>query len=274
MKNYTDNEILELICSAEREAAELILQAKHVISESKSSGRDIVTQYDRKVQELLVERFSSAVEGARFFCEENDEQDELNAEHVFIIDPIDGTMNYARGVGISAISVALVRQGDPLLGVVYDPYRKEMFWAQKGMGAWCNGKPIRTSCASFAESLFCVAWSTYNKSYAPQCLAVTEEVYAQCNDFRRFGSCALEVCYLAAGRCDLFFEFRISPWDWAAAGRILMEAGGVITGFEDCLPPHDRTTMLMAANNRSNYEQLRQIVLKHVPELPYKEILL
>ena len=84
MKNYTDNEILELICAAEKEAAALIMQAHHVISERKSSGRDVVTEYDRRVQALLVERFSSAIADARFFCEENDKQDDLNAEHVFI----------------------------------------------------------------------------------------------------------------------------------------------------------------------------------------------
>ena len=264
--------ILEMTRKIVLEASEWMLRDDFVV-EQKGSVVNIVTSADKQVQHFLELRLPELLPGSQVFGEEGTEA-VRQAEYLWIVDPIDGTMNYARGVGISAISVALVRQGDPLLGVVYDPYRKEMFWAQKGMGAWCNGEPIHTSGASFAESLFCVAWSTYNKSYAPQCLAVTEEVYAQCNDFRRFGSCALEVCYLASGRCDLFFEFRISPWDWAAAGRILMEAGGVITGFEDCLPPHDRTTMLMAANNRSNYEQLRQIVLKHVPELPYKEILL
>ena len=156
MKNYTDNEILELICSAEREAAELILQAKHVISESKSSGRDIVTQYDRKVQELLVERFSSAVEGARFFCEENDEQDELNAEHVFIIDPIDGTMNFVRQFNHSCISVAYMSRGELRAAAIYNPYVDEMFTALRGQGAMLNGKNIREELVSTIFSRFCV----------------------------------------------------------------------------------------------------------------------
>jgi fructose-1,6-bisphosphatase/inositol monophosphatase family enzyme len=111
MKQYSDFEILELICAAEREGAALIMQASDVLAECKTGHKDVVTQYDRRVQELLVERLSSAVESARFFCEENDRQDDLNAEHVFIIDPIDGTMNFVRGLNHSCISVAYMSRG-------------------------------------------------------------------------------------------------------------------------------------------------------------------
>ena len=107
----TDREILDLICGAEREAAALILRAHGILAERKSGRRDVVTEYDRRVQTLLVERLSAAVPGARFFCEENDRHDDLHADLVFIIDPIDGTMNFVRGFHHSCISVACMRRG-------------------------------------------------------------------------------------------------------------------------------------------------------------------
>ena len=265
-------DILEKTVEIVREAAQLMLRRDFVV-EQKASVVNIVTSADKQVQQFLDAMLPQLVPGSQVFGEEGTEVIRA-AEYLWIVDPIDGTMNYARGIGISAISVALTRQGQPLIGVVYNPVHGEMFCAKKREGAWLNGKPIRASEASFAEALLCTAWSTYNKTYAPQCRAIMEEVYAQSNDFRRFGSCALELCYLAAGRCDLFFEFRIYPWDWAAGGLILMEAGGVITELEDRLPLHDRATPLIAANNRKNYEKLREIVVKYIPEIPYEEILL
>ena len=265
-------DILEKCIEIVKQAATL-MQNRDFTVEQKASVVNIVTSADKQVQAFLEEHLPALVPGSQVFGEEGTEA-VRSAQYLWIVDPIDGTMNYARGIGQSAISVALTRKGQPLIGVVYNPFHQELFTAKKGEGAWLNGTPIQVSQASFAEGLFCTAWSTYNKTYAPQCRAIMEEVYAQSNDFRRFGSCALELCYLAAGRCDLFFEFRIFPWDWAAGGLILMEAGGVITELEDRLPLHDRATPLIAANNRTNYEKLRQIVKKHIPEIPYTEILL
>ena len=103
-----DNDILSLLCAAEREAGALILQAHDILAERKTDRRDVVTEYDRKVQELLIARLSEAVPGARFFCEENDRHDDLHAEHVFIIDPIDGTTNFVHGLHHSCISAAYI----------------------------------------------------------------------------------------------------------------------------------------------------------------------
>ena len=104
-------------------------------------------------------------------------------------------------------------------------------------------------------------------------MAVMEEVYAQCNDFRRFGVCSLELCYLAQGKCDLYFEIRLFPWDYAAAGLILQEAGGVITGLNGESAPLDRTSPIIAANSPENHGKLLKSVQKHFPKVPYEEIL-
>ena len=131
-------------------------------------------------------------------------------------------------MAFSVISVALIKDGRPVLGVVYNPYRDEMFYAEAGKGAFLNNDPIRVSDRSFDRSLFCTALSLYNKDYAKPCLNIMEEVYAQCEDIRRIGSAALELVYLACGRVDLFFEMRIFPWDFAAAQIIVREAGGYV----------------------------------------------
>lgn len=271
MEILPDN-LLESVCDIVRQAAAFMLCDDFSV-EQKDSVVNVVTTADKQVQKFLEKQLPSLVPGSGVFGEE-DTVCAKDAESLWIVDPIDGTMNFTRHLGESAISVALFHKGYPLLGVVYNPFRKELFSAKKGEGAWLNGCRIGVSQASFAEGLFCTAWSLYNKALAPQCKAIMEETYAACNDFRRFGSCALELCYLAAGRCDLYFEIRVFPWDWAAGGLILTEAGGVITGLDDDLPPYDRATPLIAANNRSNYQRLQDIVTKHIPEVPYEEIFL
>ena len=141
----TDNEILSLLCEAEREGAALILEAHDILAERKTDRRDVVTEYDRRVQELLIRRLSEAVPDARFFCEENDRHDDLGAEHVFIIDPIDGTMNFVRGFSHSCISVAYAEKGAVQAAAVCNPYLGEMFHAVRGGGAFLNGREIRTA---------------------------------------------------------------------------------------------------------------------------------
>ena len=119
MPNQKD--VLNAIIAAQREAAALILQAHGVLAETKTGHRDVVTEYDRRVQELMMARLSAAVPGAVFFCEENEQQGDLKAEHVFVIDPIDGTMNFVRGFHHSAISVAYMQAGRLCAASVYNP---------------------------------------------------------------------------------------------------------------------------------------------------------
>ena len=239
----------------------------------KDSVVNIVTAADVNIQKFLQDGLTKLLPGSAFFGEEGAPNVE-ESEYIWIVDPIDGTMNYARNMRESAVSVGLVQKGKPALAVVYNPFKEELFTAIEGQGAWLGEERIWVSEASFDAGIFCTAWSLYNKDYAPQCRAVMEDVYRQSNDFRRFGSCALELCYLAAGRCDLFFEMRVFPWDHAAGGLILQEAGGSIGGLDGDPLQYDRTTPVIAANNRSNFDQLLKIVAKHVPEVPYREILI
>ncbi len=259
MKNYTDNEILELICSSEREAAQLIMQAHHVISERKTSGRDVVTEYDRRVQELLVRRFSAAVEDARFFCEENDRQDDLSAEHVFIIDPIDGTMNFVQQFNHSCISVAYMSRGVLRAAAIYNPYVDEMFSAVLGQGAKLNGRDIHVLEAGLEQSVVCCGTSPYFPQLADRGFGLMKEVFLRSLDLRRQGSAALDLCSAASGRAGLYFELNTSLWDYAAGLLIVQEAGGLCLTCEGKPMPLDGSKSSVAAGSKKAVEEFLRL---------------
>lgn len=218
--------ILRAVEQAEREAAELMLHARRVLAECKSGRRDVVTEYDKQVQELLTRRLREAVPGARFYCEELDERDDLKAERLFIIDPIDGTMNFVRGFHHSCLSVAYAERGELCAGAVYNPYADEMFTAVRGGGARLNGRPIAVSGESLAESVVCFGTAPYNPELAEAGFALARRAFDASLDVRREGSAALDLCSVAAGRAGVYFELRVSLWDYAAGMLIVREAGG------------------------------------------------
>lgn len=222
-----NREILEKIVAAQREASELMLHAHGILAEIKTGHRDVVTEFDRKVQELLIERLGAAVPGSAFFCEENSRRDSLTAESVFIIDPIDGTMNFVRGFHHSAISVAWLRRGELLAASVYNPYVQECFTALKGEGAWLNGRPISAGSLPLSESVVCCGTAPYSPELADSTFDLIKRAFIAGLDIRREGSAALDMCSAAAGRAGVYFEPSISLWDIAAGMLIVSEAGGL-----------------------------------------------
>jgi myo-inositol-1(or 4)-monophosphatase len=236
--------------------------------ESKGSASNFVTSADRSVQQYLKEKLVPLISNSGFIGEESSDND-YNNTYLWIVDPIDGTANFIRDIGYSAVSVGLMKDGQPILGVVYNPYRDEMFYAEKGKGAYLNGNRITVSDRDLKHSILCTAMSLYNKDYAKPCFNIIEKVYDQCDDIRRLGSAALELVYLACGRVDLYFEIRVFPWDIAGAAMIFMEAGGYFgtIGFSNLV--YDRPIPLICANTIENYEYLRKIVLDEIPEIPY-----
>ncbi len=218
--------IRDAMVLAERNAAALVLHAHHVLSETKSGRRDVVTAYDRKVQELMMQQLTEAVPGAGFFCEELGARCTLDTGPVFIIDPIDGTMNFVHGFHHSCISAAYLEDGTVAIAVIYNPYADEMFTAIRGKGAFLNQKPIHVSEAPLAESLACYGTSPYYSDLADQTFALARKVFDRSLDLRREGSAALDLCTVAAGRAGVFFELRLSLWDFAAGALLVKEAGG------------------------------------------------
>ena len=160
----TLQEISLTVQAAERKAAKLIMQAHDILAENKSGARDVVTEYDRRVQQLLMDELRAALPDAHFFCEEMNEQEKLDSERLFIIDPIDGTMNFVRGFHHSCVSVAYAERGRVMAAAVYNPYMDEMFHAVRGAGAFLNGRPIRVAADDLAHSVVCFGTSPDRKS--------------------------------------------------------------------------------------------------------------
>ncbi len=219
--------VLDKIIEAEREAGKLIIEAQGIMAEAKTSTRDLVTEYDRKVQNLLIERLKKAIPDACFFCEEQEKKDDINADRLFIIDPIDGTMNFVRNLHHSCISVAYAEHGEIKSAAIYNPYVDEMFTATHHGGAFLNGKSIRAENVPLKDTVVCFGTNPYDVGLASYCFFLTQKVFESCLDVRREGSAALDICSVAAGRAGLFYELALSPWDYAAGMLIARESGCV-----------------------------------------------
>ena len=239
-----------------------MMDREHLLVKTKGSVTNLCTSADLAVQDFLYQELRALLPGSGFLGEENDLLDTQH-EYVWIVDPIDGTANFARELPECCISVALKGNDEILLGVVYNPYHDQLFDAVKGGGARLNGQPIHVSDRSFEQSMLITALCLYHKEYAEVCSQIILEAYEKCNDVRRFGSCAIELCYLACGLCELYFEYRIMPWDYAAAYLVLTEAGGVLTGRDGARLHFDGPTILVGANNLENHQILSDIVSRH-----------
>lgn len=256
------NQVIDIV----REASKLM--TADITIEQKGNDSNFVTSADVNVQRFLEEHLLQLIPGSKFLGEEEGKQ-AVDSEYIWVVDPIDGTANFIRGLGASAISVGLVKGGKPYLGVIYEPYKDEMYYAKRGKGAFLNGKQIHVSERDFKHATMCSAASLYNKDFAKPCFNIIQKVYYQSDDFRRFGSAAIELAYLAAGRIELFFEIRLFPWDMAAGQVILEEAGGFFEYVHEESIPLDRPAGLIVANSRENFEKLREIVYGEIPEKLY-----
>lgn len=253
---------LDSLIGVVREAAELMQTGVFDVS-CKEGFANIVTSSDVAVQEFLCGRLARLLPGSGFLCEEEDMWD-TSHEYTWIIDPIDGTANYSRGIAQCAICVALKHDADVELGVVYLPMTGELFSARRGGGAWLNGHRLSVSGRPFADSVMCTALPVYHKEHAGVCSEIIRDVFLECNDIRRFGACAPELCYLAMGRCELYFEYRLSPWDFAAASLIVTEAGGIITGLAGERLTCMKQSGVVAGNNADNHRRLLDMVRKRL----------
>lgn len=249
---------LQQIIDIVKEAAGLMQTDAFEISE-KEGFANIVTSSDVAVQDFLCGRLKELMPDSGFLCEEEDMWD-TSHEYTWIIDPIDGTANYSRGIAQCAICVGLKHNEDMAMGVVYIPMTGEMFYAEQGKGAFLNGRQINVSDRPFENSLLCTALPVYHKEYAQMCSDIIVEAFGRCNDIRRFGACAPELCYLAMGRCELYFEYLLSPWDYAAASLIVTEAGGTITATDGSPVKLTQKGGVIAANNAANHKQMADIV--------------
>lgn len=225
--------LLEQVSEVARQAGRLFRDFERPETFTKEGHANFVTSADLASQELVLAALSPLLPGAHFFSEEQ-EENRLFSGYNWIVDPIDGTTNFLRGFRHSCVSIGLVRDGEAVLGAVYNPYQDELFTAAAGCGAALNGAPIQASVEGMENALILFGTAPYYREKADETFSVVKRLFLACGDLRRSGSAALDLCYVAAGRCDGFYEAQLSPWDYAAASVILREAGAVI----GTLPPH------------------------------------
>ena len=253
-------DVLEQICAAERKAARLMLEAKGIIAECKSSARNVVTEYDRRVQELLISELGAALPEAHFICEEKENTESLSAGQCFIIDPIDGTMNFVHGFNCNCISVAYAECGEIVVAAVYDPYQDEMFTAIQGKGAAMNGKPIHVDDCGLANSVVCVGTAPYRPEISDVSFALIKTAFDNSLDIRRRGAAALDLCSVAAGHAGLYFEMEVALWDYAAGLLIVTEAGGICSTLEWTDLPLDLSHPTIAAGGKRAREEIKKLI--------------
>ena len=245
------DKIMKDICALVKECGKVILGAdrEKMAIDTKSGIADLVTEYDTKVQSLLESGLKAILPEARFIGEEGS-RDELTEDgYAFIVDPIDGTTNFIKDFHVSAISVALLKGYEVVAGVVYNPYLDEAFYAIKGQGAYCNDKKISVSSQPLSNGLVLFGSAPYDKELFPRTMEILSGYFNKALDIRRCGSAALDLCYVACGRAELYFELVVSPWDFAAGKLIVEEAGGVVTTLDGEPLSFDGKTSILAKNN-------------------------
>ena len=205
-------------------------ESAHVVH-SKEGHANFVTDMDVAVQERLIRDLRQILPEASIVAEEQDAAD--MAEYSWVIDPIDGTTNFICDYHFSCISIALVHGQESILGVVYNPYLDEMFYAAQGQGAFVNQHRIHASERPVEKGLVAMGTSPYHTELKAPTFAAAESLFSTCADIRRSGSAALDLCYVACGRLDGFFEYILSPWDYAAGTCIVNEAGGMVSGIDE-----------------------------------------
>ena len=216
---------------------------------------NLVTEMDMRSERTIVEMLRVAFPDHGIIAEEETKLSNASG-YTWIIDPLDGTTNYAHGYPCFAVSIALRHEDDVVLGVVYDPMRDELFSAQKGLGAYLNGKQIKVSQVdTLIKSLLATGFpydrkmsNKNNMNYFHGLLMASQEV-------RRDGSAALDLCYVAAGRLDGFWELKLKPWDVAAGSLVVHEAGGMISDLSgNRFDMHDEE--ILASNGRIHRQMI------------------
>lgn len=200
---------------------------------SRKGPADFVSAADKKAEEIIRKSLEKTRPGYGFLLEEGGEVEGSDKTHRFIIDPLDGTLNFLHGIPHFAVSIGLERAGKLRAGVVFDPMRNETFWAEEGQGAWLDNKRLRVGARrKLSEAVVTTGIPQLGKDGAEKFIDELVRVRSEVAAVRRFGSAALDLAWVAAGRFDGFWERGLSLWDIAAGFVLMQEAGGVIIGLD------------------------------------------
>jgi myo-inositol-1(or 4)-monophosphatase len=249
-----------------REAGALLksFYQKGVTAEYKGDV-DLVTEADKASEKLLRERLQAAFPTHGIYGEEGT-RDRLESEYRWYVDPLDGTTNFAHGFPAFCVLLGLERRkpglaededGEMVAGVTYDPLRDDMFLAEKGKGAWLNGKQIHVSkVKTLQESLSATGFPSKKRHENPN-IHFYQEITLRSHGVRRMGSAGLDLAYVACGRLESFWEFNLNPWDTSAGALLVTEAGGSMTGFQGS--PFELNSREVLATNGLILDELTHI---------------
>lgn len=242
-------------------AAGRVLQegfAENFTVSHKSTLNDLVTEVDKRSEAVILESIRSRFPDHAILSEEAGASAHAGAFR-WIIDPLDGTVNFAHRLPICSVSIALEKEGEVIMGAVYNPFLKELFFAEKGQGAYLNDQPIRVSDQDQIQQAFLVTGFPYQWRDMPHDpVQVFGYFIKQGVPVRRLGSAAIDLCWVACGRFDGYWEHHINAWDVAAGGLIVQEAGGVLTDFEG--NPYRLTSSKLIASNGHIHEGILHAV--------------
>jgi myo-inositol-1(or 4)-monophosphatase len=240
-----------------KEAGQVLMDhlKRRVAVKSKSSEIDLVTEADVASEKFIVEAIRERYPEHGILSEEGMGEEQAG-EFLWLVDPLDGTTNYAHGYPVFCVSIALQREGEIVLGVTYDPVQDELFHAEKGQGAYCNGRRLSVSGTdSLRRSLLATGFFYTRAFIEDNNLAEFGRIMPRVQGVRRGGSAALDMAYVAAGRLDGYWEFHLSPWDWAAGDLLVREAGGRISDVSG-QPWRLRSNSMVATNGPLHGELL------------------
>jgi myo-inositol-1(or 4)-monophosphatase len=255
-------------------AVEIVLRAGEIQMARRESGFriskkgtiDLVTEVD-----LECERMCRALIGERFpghdvLAEELSEGDAAHlGTHRWVFDPLDGTTNYAHGLPIFCASLALEIEGQAVAGAIFDPTRRELFTAELGEGAFLNGAPLRVSTTdALIDGLLVTGFPYDVHQHSADLVGLFAAFLGQARAVRRLGSAALDLCYVAAGRFDGFWEQHLKPWDVAAGALIVLEAGGTVTGMDGA--PFNADAGHLIASNGPLHARMHDVIRRHGAE--------
>src|SRR3954454_15799449 len=239
--------------SIAREAGALLLSFFGKISIEYKGDADLVTEADRAAERLITERIVALWPDYDLMGEEGARR-EHGSDYKWYIDPLDGTTNFAHGFPVFCVSLGLTHKGERVAGVIFDPTRNELFAAERGSGSFLNGNVIHVSkTKKLVESLVATGFPSHKRHQNPN-IHYYHQITLRSHGVRRAGSAALDLCSVAAGRVDAFWEFKLNPWDTAAGVLLVEEAGGTVTDMQG--KPFDLDSHEVLASNKLFHEEL------------------
>ncbi|MEA5161391.1 inositol monophosphatase family protein [Cereibacter johrii] len=252
---------LNLMIKAARKAGRSLVkdfrEVENLQVSSKGPG-DFVSKADREAERIIREELMGARPTYGWLGEETGETAGQDPTRRWIVDPLDGTTNYLHGLPHWAVSIALEHKGEIVAGVIFDAAKDELYWAEKGAGAWMNESRLRVSGRRhMIEAIFATGVPFGGRSTLPATLQDLARLMPTCAGVRRWGSAALDLAYVAAGRYDGYWERGVSAWDVAAGVVLVREAGGLISGIREDQNPIDGS---LICGNQNLFEPFRKII--------------